>query len=179
VVDLVLLNGPPASGKSTVAGALVAARPLTLRLDVDVVRGLLGAWLDDAAEAGRAARRLALVMARAHLAAGHDVVVPQFLARPGFADELGRVAHDCDARFVEIALVLDREDGMARFASRQSHPDAAALAERLGPDSIATMYEDYERFLGDRHAAVRVSVLTGDVSATVRRVEQAIGWRCE
>ena len=60
---LVLLNGPPAAGKSTLAARLVATRPLALNLDIDVVRGLLGAWIDRPAGAGLAARALAISMA--------------------------------------------------------------------------------------------------------------------
>lgn len=36
---LVLLNGPPASGKSTIAQRLVDSRSLSLNLDIDIVRG--------------------------------------------------------------------------------------------------------------------------------------------
>jgi hypothetical protein len=38
---LILLNGPPASGKSTIAQRFVNTHPLALNLDIDVVRGLL------------------------------------------------------------------------------------------------------------------------------------------
>ena len=89
---LVLVNGPPASGKSTIADALVATRPLALDLDIDVIRGQLGGWLDDPHAAGLAARALATSMIRTHLSAGHDVVVPQFLARVDFIEELERIA---------------------------------------------------------------------------------------
>jgi len=85
---LVLLNGPPASGKSTIAGRLIARRPLALNLDVDVIRSLLGDWKARPADAGIAARRLAVAMALEHLAAGNDVVVPQFLARAEFIEQL-------------------------------------------------------------------------------------------
>jgi predicted kinase len=71
VATLVLLNGPPASGKSTLAARLVEGRSLALNLDIDVVRGLLGAWIDRPADAGLAARALAVSMARTHLTAGH------------------------------------------------------------------------------------------------------------
>jgi len=33
------------------------------------------------------------------LRAGHDVVVPQLLGRPGFVTDLERAAHDAGARF--------------------------------------------------------------------------------
>jgi predicted kinase len=44
--SLILLNGPPSSGKSTLARRWVLGHPLALNLDIDVVRGLLGAWAE-------------------------------------------------------------------------------------------------------------------------------------
>lgn len=41
---LVLINGAPASGKSTLAQMYVDEHPLTLALDIDVVRAMLGRW---------------------------------------------------------------------------------------------------------------------------------------
>ena len=46
VPRLLLINGLPGSGKSTLAARYVADRPLALCLDIDVVRGLFGAWTD-------------------------------------------------------------------------------------------------------------------------------------
>ena len=56
MATLVLLNGPPASGKSTIAARLVGGRPLALNLDIDVIRSLLGDWKARPPEAGVAAR---------------------------------------------------------------------------------------------------------------------------
>ena len=133
---LVLLNGPPASGKSTIAQRVVDSRPLSLNLDIDVVRGMLGGWLDDPSTAGLTARSLALVMAEAHLAAGSDVIVPQFLGRTDFIERLADAADRSGARFVETALWIDRAGAIAVFADRraapstQAHHDAAALVDR-------------------------------------------------
>lgn len=66
VASLVLLHGPPASGKSTIATRLVDRRPLALNLDIDVVRGQLGRWIDDTTNAGLTARSLAIAMAGTH-----------------------------------------------------------------------------------------------------------------
>ncbi|HTI20015.1 MAG TPA: AAA family ATPase, partial [Kutzneria sp.] len=72
---LLLLNGPPGVGKSTVAARYVDDHPLALNLDIDVLRAQLGRWQDDLESAGLVARDLAVAMARTHLLAGHDVVV--------------------------------------------------------------------------------------------------------
>jgi predicted kinase len=57
---LVLLNGPPGNGKSTVGRMFAADHPLALCLDIDQVRAMLGRWRDDATEAGLRARAIAL-----------------------------------------------------------------------------------------------------------------------
>ena len=122
---LVLLNGPPASGKSTIAARLVAERPLALNLDIDVVRSLLGDWKARPPEAGIAVRRLALVMAREHLGSGHDVIVPQFLAKAEFIDQLADSAGSIGAEFVEIALMI-----IVRMPSPRSNAGVLSPSQR-------------------------------------------------
>ena len=175
---LVLVNGPPASGKSTLASRLTDTRPLALALDIDVVRGMLGGWLDDPTAAGLAARQLAMAMARTHLLAGRDVFVPQFLGRIDFVDQLETLAAETGARFVEIALMLDREDAIEAFERRRSAPqerthlDAAALVERSGgADPVGAMYDRYVELLESRPRTHRVTVRRGDVDGTVAAIE--------
>ena len=178
---LVLLNGPPASGKSTIAQRFVDARPLSLNLDIDVVRGMLGGWLDDPSTAGLTARSLALVMAQAHLAAGFDVIVPQFLGRTDFIEQLAGVADRSAATFVETALWLDRSAAIAAFAGRraapstQAHHDAAALVDRSEhADLVGQMYDAFVRVLEQRTSTRRVEVVPGDIDQTFARFERAL-----
>lgn len=149
---LVLLNGPPASGKSTIAQRFVDSRPLSLNLDIDVVRDMLGGWLDDPSTAGMTARSLALVMAEAHLAAGRDVIVPQFLGRTDFIEQLAGVASRSAATFVKTALWIDRSRAITAFDDRraapsaQAHHDAAALVDRSEhADPVGQMYDAFVR----------------------------------
>ena len=178
---LVLLNGPPASGKSTIAGRLITQRPLALNLDIDVIRSLLGGWKARPADAGIAARRLAVAMALGHLASGNDVIVPQFLARAEFIEQLAETTATAGARFVEIALTLSRPDAVAAFRRRSAQPDTAThrdAAEAVdaagGTSALETMYDDFMTLLQVREAAHRVEVTIGDIDGTVDRVESAI-----
>ncbi|MCA9860138.1 MAG: AAA family ATPase, partial [Thermomicrobiales bacterium] len=121
---LILINGAPGSGKSTLGRLLVDERPLALLLDIDTLRGQLGCWDDDPGTAGLTARRLAIAMVRTHLGAGLDVIVPQFLMRPTFLRELELVAQESGSRFVEIALISSPEEAAARFETRRDSQDA-------------------------------------------------------
>lgn len=181
MATLVLVNGSPASGKSTVAAELVNARPLALNLDIDIVRGQLGRWLSQPIDAGLAARDLALAMAQVHLGHGRDVVVPQFLARERFIEQLDATARAAAARFVEIALIVPRSDALARFATRsaaplhRTHRDAAALQQQQGgPDALGEMYDAFIDLIDKRSTVRRVDVVWNDIAATVDRVEAAI-----
>jgi len=167
---LVLINGAPASGKSTLASRYASEHPLTLALDIDCVRSMLGGWLDQPAEAGVLARRLALVMARAQLQSGHDVLVPQFLGRVDFVRDLERLSADVGARFVEVALVSNPHDAAQRFlqrsadSQRRSDRDAAALLERLGgPDALPRLYAQLLRVVAERPATRVITTANGDI----------------
>jgi predicted kinase len=163
---LVVLNGPPAIGKSTVAGLYIRHHPLALNLDIDLVRNLLGRWRDDPQAAGLAARAIAVAAARTHLGAGHDVVVPQLLTRPELLDELAGVALELGATFHEVVLLDSRDNALRRFAERSRatvdphHVQAHEMVERDGGEALLVAYHDrLLAFLADRpHATVLPSV---------------------
>jgi predicted kinase len=139
-VRLILLNGPPACGKSTLAQRYVDEHPLVLNLDIDRIRSMIGQWQDDAA--ARLARSIALAAARVHLAAGHDVVVPQFLARPEFIEALEALAGDVSADFHEIVLMLSKPAAVRRFTQRSAAAaDPAHLAAQQLLDSSGGLAE--------------------------------------
>jgi predicted kinase len=177
VSKLVLINGAPGSGKSTLARRYVEEHPLTLALDIDQVRGMLGRWLDTPTEAGRAARDLALAMARVHLAGGRDVVVPQYLGRPEFILELETLAQQAKARFVEIALRSDPDEVVSRFARRAANPqnpeqrDAAILLERSGGlEALPAMYERLISVVAARPATRVIVTIDGEIELTYQRM---------
>jgi predicted kinase len=127
------LNGPACVGKSTLARLLVDARPRALCLDVDAVRASLGAWESDS-ESKTLARALAADMAAAHLRRGCDVVMPQLTVLAHLIDEYAEIAADAGAAFVELILVADPHELVARVPladSRAPHPRDAFTSDEL------------------------------------------------
>ena len=172
VPRLILINGPPACGKSTMAQMYAASHSLALVLDIDRIRGCLGRWREDLPSAGRAARAIALAAAREHLRAGHDVVVPQLLARPGFLTDLENAARDTGAAFAEIVLMASKADTLRAFADRAASArpaDVAAhdLAGHPGSDvDLTAMHDRLTALVATRPGAMIVPVTPGQPSLT-------------
>lgn len=122
---LVLINGVPGAGKSTVAHLLARDKPLDLALDVDALKHSLGGWELDMTTSGYHARRLALALADEQLASGHDIYLGQFLARTEFIEQLQAAAQHRGAEFVEFILTVDETTLRNRLANRSGHPDRA------------------------------------------------------
>jgi predicted kinase len=157
---LILLNGPPGIGKSTLAQRFVDEHPLALDLDLDSVRRMLGRWDEHPIDAGLLARAMTLEMARVHLRAGHDVIVPQYLGRPEFLAQAEEVARDVDARFLEFVLMDGRDSCVQRFqrrtteAATTAHVEAGALMDRFGGrPALEAMYDRLLLLLSHRPAA--------------------------
>jgi predicted kinase len=163
-VDLILINGAPGVGKSTVAELLVDRMPLALNLDIDLVRRQLGRWRETQGEANVAARDLAIAMASTHLASGRSVVVAQYLGRPEFLGRLEQTAAAGGARFVEIVLTADVDTLADRFHSRTiaaahpSHVEIAAMVDD-GPsgETPVELHARLTSLLAHRPNAVLVS----------------------
>lgn len=172
---LVLINGAPGSGKSTLARMYVDQHPLVLALDIDVVRAMLGRWLDDPIEAGLIARRMALEMARVQLTAGRDVLVPQFLGRLDFVFELEHLCDEIGADFVEVVLLSNPQEAVDRFVRRSLHSDtgvhrdAQALLERRGGiGELPAMYDRLLEVVATRPGTISVLTVGGEVERAYR-----------
>lgn len=134
MATLLLVNGPPAVGKSTLARRYLDDHPFALLVEVDALRTALGRWAEHD-ESRQTARTLALALVEAQLGLGFDVVLPQFLGRLELIETLAGVAARHSAHFVEVVLVAEKEEVVRRFQARRDalarsgepHPEADVL----------------------------------------------------
>jgi predicted kinase len=178
---LILLNGPPGIGKSTLAQRFVDEHPLALNLDLDSVRRMLGRWQDNPIDAGLLARTMTLEMARTHLCAGHDVVIPQYLGRPQFIAQAERVAEEVGVPFLEFVLMDGRDNAVRRFLDRtttstvQAHVEAARLMEQFGGrPALEAMYDRLLLVLSHRPNAEVIQSRDGEVDASYAELRRRI-----
>jgi predicted kinase len=173
---LVLINGAPGSGKSTIADALAQDKPMTLALDVDGIKHSLGRWDEDPLASGLHARRLTLSLADEQLRAGFDVVIGQYLARVQFIEDLEQLAERHGARFCEFVLDLDAAALTKRLAERASNPDRFehVVNNRLvGPNDADALVQTIESLRHRRPRAFWVDA-SGSVASTLDILRTAL-----
>jgi predicted kinase len=170
---LVHLNGPPGIGKTTIARRYVSDHALAFCLDIDGIRCLIGRWDDNEEESGHLARLMAMEMVRTHLSEGHDVIIPQYVARHEFVRQLASIADGCGATFHEVVLWADEDEAEARFDSRSNgqdpvghHRDAARMISRAG--GFGSTYGQLRELLPVLTDAVVMPTMRGDVEDTYR-----------
>ncbi len=178
---LLLLNGPSGIAKSNVARRLCSGSALSLCLDIDMLRRLLGQWMDHPQQSGALAREMALAAAERHLRGGHGVVVPQFLGRPAFVDRLEQLAVELGAPFDHVVLMDDEASAAARFLGRahaadatEQHREADAMAG--GEAGFTEMYAALLAVLQAPDVAIVRSV-EDDVDGTLAAVRAAVAGR--
>ena len=174
---LIHLNGPPGIGKSTLARRYVDERFGVLDLDIDRVRDLVGGWRERFAEAGEIARTLALGMAATHLAAGWDVVLPQYLGRLSEIGRFERVAHGSGAEFREVFLMDDRQRSVERFSRRGAddrdpwHEQVRRIVDREGGSTaLVAMYDQLTEVLAARPDAEVLTSEEHEIQTTYRNL---------
>jgi len=172
-VKLIILSGPLGSGKSTLAQKYVEEQPLALNLDIDDIRSHLGQWREHAEESAKRARALAETMAKVHLEAGYDVIIPQIYRRESDIAALESIAKETKAQFYEIALWLDKEEAVKRAMDRGIHP-GGLIEQGGGAKKLESMYDEMAELIAKRPGTIKIEPKLGDVDGTYRELLEQI-----
>lgn len=136
---------------------------------------LLGQWREHP-ESKQLARELGFAMARQHLRAGHDVILPQLIVRPDVVDQIAGIAHDAGAGFLEVVLLAPADELRSRLESSAREPlhprGKFSIDELLA--QIDHALPALEAIATARSDAVVVSVAGADRDAALAAVRHAI-----
>lgn len=174
VARLIHLNGAPGVGKSTIAEQYAAEHPGVLNCDIDRLRCFVGGWQHDFDGVGAIIRPVALAMIGAHLAGGHDVVLPQMLANEEERARFRAAAVESGHRYVHIMLQAPEGEARSRFYGRHQDDALHAVIRRVvdGNGGAAGIDE-----VGRRLARTAVSAgdaLCVDAGPTVEQTYRAV-----
>jgi predicted kinase len=179
VARLILLNGPPGIGKSTIAARYVTQHPGVLNCDIDVLRTLVGGWQDDFIGAGGRIRSAALALMTAYLRGGDDVVLPQLVARVAEVERFERAALEADATFVEVMLTDDVEASVARFHARPASDELQRVTHGVvsadgGDDALRHFHAALLEVADARPGTRLISTTGGDIDGSYAAVMAAV-----
>lgn len=164
---LILLNGPAGIGKTTIAQRYIDEHPLALSVSGDDIIIMLGQWLKHENEARKMVYDFTCDMARRHLRAGHDVVLPYLVSKSDHAAAFADLAKECGAAFVEILLTTDRTESVDRMFERGTWGEQGTepLTDADKP-IVEGLYDAVHASIVDRPEAAIIQVVKGDIDGT-------------
>jgi len=176
---LIHLNGPSRVGKSTLARRYADEHPGCLRLDLDMLTGLIGGWRQDFSAALDMARPLGWAMATRHLQDGYDVVVPQLVTSHDTVPGPDDVARKAGAAYIEVALLVDVDEHLLRLRSNQPGNDVEALSQGFleDPESnlVSRIRQHLAEYLVGRPETIQLDTTGVGRDATYERLLEVLG----
>lgn len=178
---LILLNGNPGMGKSTLAQRYIDEHPMTLNLDIDNIWIMMGQWQASRPHSEVQKMKYAYAIANMHLADGFDVIVPNLIEETDQYEKFQSIAETNNALFKEIVLLSNVDDAVERCkkrAMKMGHADGfrpGGILDTSGRElKLIDMYQNMLAAIATRENIIRIESVDGNIDGTYQHLLLAI-----
>lgn len=169
-MNLVIINGPCGVGKSTVASALHQMMPLSLLVDIDVIRRFISGYREHADESNQSSFLIVLAMIDAYIQTGHDVIVEKMMFDETRLDRMIALAKQRNAHVTEVILWASK-DVVLKRASDRGYSDESLLT----PEKCERFWNEMNELKAKRPHVTIIDVENLSPDEVVQRVRVAVG----
>jgi predicted kinase len=131
-MKLIILNGSPATGKSTVAGELHRDLPMSLLADVDEWRKSINGWRENKEESLRLVYEITVAIVDTYLQSKNSVIVDKaILSGDRVINSLIETGKKYNAEIFEFILTAEKEVTLKRAEQRGFHENGLLTPKRV------------------------------------------------
>ncbi len=169
-MKLIILNGSPAAGKSTVAEKLHQDLLMSLLADVDSWRTLVSGWKEKREESLKYAYQFTVAAVDAYLQTGHSVIVDKaILSDNSVIDALAESGRKHDAEIYEFILTARKETIIERAHTRGFHENGLLTLQR-----VEELWERTQELIKQRPNAIVIDTTNLDQEELYKKIKSLV-----
>jgi predicted kinase len=174
---LIVLNGNPGMGKSTLSQRYANEHPMTLNLDVDRLWHLLGQWQVSMPQSEVQKYKFAYALAGVHLADGYSVIVADHIQHAEVYQRFQKIAEAHSAVFVEAVLLSTVDDAIERCKTRAKNMGyetgfrPGGVLDTNGREAkLTSMHQNMLAAIATREHMIRIHSVEGDIEGAYQQL---------
>ncbi|OGI19308.1 MAG: hypothetical protein A3J06_03595 [Candidatus Moranbacteria bacterium RIFCSPLOWO2_02_FULL_48_19] len=169
-MKLIVLNGSPAAGKSTLAEKLHQDLPMSLLADVDSWRKLISGWRENREKSLKYAYTFTVAAVDAYLQTGNSVIVDKaILSDDSVIDTILSSGKKYGAEVFEFILTAKKDTIIKRAAQRGFHKNGLLTADR-----VIELWEITQKLIRKRSSAIIIDTSTLDPKEVYQKIRAII-----